>query len=408
MDQNWYRFTLDMNLILLTLDLNGNFTSLNPLAEKIYHHSAAELIGVPFISVLDPFSQEKAEMMVKLTFTEGGVNEWELDHVQPGTAPILIGYTTTRLTDENGNINGLGAYGVDLSSKLQLTEMLAESNQQLEGALLKLEKVLEELKMTQAQLVHAEKMRTLGQLVAGIAHEINNPAAFVANNLEHLKRILPNLIRLFEAYHPFKTVANPEQQSTIIEAEDESDIEYLWGDLQDITNESLDGIERIRNIVLSLRTFSHLDEAEVKFVDISEGLRSTIQLIRPICKNRIVIVENLEQLPLMDCRPGELNQVFLNLLMNAAQAVEGQGQIEVSSYQDQEFVVVKIHDSGGGMDEATMARLGEPFFTTKPVGSGTGLGLSISYGIIERHHGKIRFESQMGAGTTVYVEIPLK
>jgi PAS domain S-box-containing protein len=406
MNQPWNSFIEQMNVVLLTLDMEGNFISLNPTAEKIFSRPAAELIGKPFTVVLDPFSHQKAAMMIARTLAEGGVAEWELDHLRGDDTPVLLGYTTTRLQDEKGHVLGLGAYGVDLSAKLDLTEKLAQTNQQLEGALIKLEKTLAELKSTQIQLVQAEKMRTLGQLVAGIAHEINNPAAFVANNLEQLQDMLPKIHHLYDAYIPLKKHANPQQLSVIQNAEKNSDLQYMWDDLRDITSESIEGMDRIRNIVLSLRTFSHIDEAGNKLADLTDGLRSTIQLIRPLCKNRIEIIENLQPLPQIYCHPGELNQVFLNLLTNAAQAIAGEGQIEISTHANPGAVEVKIRDTGCGMKPETLQRLGEPFFTTKPVGAGTGLGISIAYGILERHHAKMEFQSRPGAGTTVSVQIP--
>ena len=145
----------------------------------------------------------------------------------------------------------------------------------------------------------------------------------------------------------------------------------------------------------------------MKQVDLRDGLRSTLQLIRPMCKNGIEIIEDLQEIPPITCHPGELNQVFLNLLTNAVQAIAETGTIEVSTRLDKGCIVIIIRDSGAGMDEETLSHLGEPFFTTKPVGSGTGLGLSISFGIIERHHGKLKFESQLGTGTTAIVELAI-
>ena len=407
MNSVWKPFLEQMTVILITLDLEGVFTSVNPKAEQIYALSEAQLIGLPFYTVLDLYSHEKAAMMLERTIAEGGVSEWELDHVQPDGPPILLGYTTSVIRDESGEPIGIGAIGVDLTSKLDLTEKLAYTNQELEGTLLKLEKTLAELKSTQSQLVQSEKMRTLGQLVAGIAHEINNPAAFVANNLAYLNKIVPNLKVLFDAYQVLMPFANSEQMQTIQQAEVDAEVEYIWDDVRDIVVESSEGIERIRKIVLSLRTFSHLDEAELKQVDLRDGLRSTLQLIRPMCKNRIEIIEDLQEIPPITCHPGELNQVFLNLLTNAVQAIEDTGEIVVSVRQQDQKLVVSVRDSGHGMDAETLNRLGEPFFTTKPVGTGTGLGLSISYGIINSHQGTLKFESEINKGTTAIVELPI-
>jgi PAS domain S-box-containing protein len=398
----------DMGVIMLTLDGAGMFTSLNPAAERCFARSAAELLGQPLTTVLDPFSAEKAATMIARTLSEGGVTDWELDHVQPAGPPVLVGYTTTALRDDAGVVVGLGALGRDLSAKLELTAQLAETNQQLEGALLQLERSHAALKATQVQLVQSEKMRALGQMVAGVAHEINNPAAFVANNLAQLAQLTPALRLLFDAYLPLKALAAVEQHAAIEAAEAAADIEYLWQDLPDLVRESQEGMTRIRDIVSSLRNFSRLDEAELKAADINEGLRSTLQIVRPLCKRGIAIVEAYGDLPLVLCRPGELNQVFLNLLTNAMQAIDGAGQIGVQSALEQDRIMVTIRDSGSGMGAATLARLGEPFFTTKPVGSGTGLGLAVSFGIVERHGGRLMFESAPGRGTSAIVEIPLK
>ncbi len=219
MNSTWESFFKQMNVILITLDLDGNFTSVNPTAEQIYAQSEAQLLGLSFYTVLDIYSHDKAAMMLERTIAEGGVSEWELDHVRPDGPPILLGYTTSVIREESGNPIGVGAIGFDLTSKLDLTEKLAYTNQELEGTLLKLEKTYAELKSTQVQLVQSEKMRSLGQLVAGIAHEINNPAAFVSNNLAYLKQILPTTHKLFDAYQTLKELANPEQLEMIRKAE---------------------------------------------------------------------------------------------------------------------------------------------------------------------------------------------
>jgi PAS domain S-box-containing protein len=404
---SWESLINQMNIAMITLDLAGNFTGVNAEAERIFDQPADKLIGEPFSVVLDSFSYEKANLMIERTMKEGSVSEWELNHIQPDQSPILLGYTTTLIKDETGLVIGLGAIGVDQTSKLILTDHLAETNQQLEGTLLKLEKTYQALQETQTQLVHSEKMRSLGTLVAGIAHEINNPAAFVMNNLSTLKQMIPDLEGLFDVYQALKANTNDDLIIQLEQKEKEYGTEYLWDDLKAIANESLDGMDRIRKIVLSLRTFSHLDEAELKLMDINDGLKSTMQLIRPMCKNRINLVIEYGKLPPVNCFPGELNQVFLNLLTNAIQAIEKEGQITVSTAEENGEIVIKIKDNGMGMDEATMARLGEPFFTTKPVGSGTGLGLSISTSIIQRHKGVIQFESEKGVGTTAIVRIPI-
>ena len=392
--------------VILTLDRDGVMTYLNPAAERLCGRAARELIGELFVAVLDPYSQDKAALMLERTLADGSVTDWELNHVQPEGPPVLVGYTTALLRDTAGEPAGFSLVGNDLTAKLELTARLVESNQRLEGALLQLEKAHAQLLATQTQLVQSEKMRALGQLVAGVAHEINNPAGFVANNLSELALLVPALRALYDAYAPLKEVAGPGRLAAIRAAEARAG--FLWQDLPDLVSESRDGIERIRQIVLSLSNFARRDEPARKEADINAGLRSTLQIVRPQCGERIVLCENLGALPTLRCHPGELNQVFLNLLINAMQAIAERGNIWVSSALEAGRIVVAIRDDGQGMDAATLARLGEPFFTTKPVGSGTGLGLAIAHGIIEHHHGRLRFESAPGRGTTAFVELPLQ
>ncbi len=395
-------------MIMLTLDLGRRFTSLNPAAAQLFGRPAQQLLGQPFETVLDPFSQAKGQLMLERTLVEGGVEDWELDHLQPEAPPVLIGYTTSLLRNDAGALLGIAAVGRDLTHTLDLTARLAETNQQLEGALLQLERVHATLKSTQTQLVQSEKMRALGQLVAGVAHEINTPIAFIGNNLAHLAGLEPKLRQLFAAYAPLKQLADTAQRTTIADAEAEAELEYLWDDLHDLVAESQQGIERISDLVQSLRSLVRLDEAEMKAANLNDGLASTVRIVRSLSKEQVEIVEQYGELPPTLCRPSELNQVFLNLLTNAVQAVTGEGQVRVASACQSDAIIITVRDTGVGMDAEILPRLGEPFFTTKPAGVGSGLGLAVSFGIIERHHGRLEFTSTPGAGTTATVTLPVQ
>ncbi|MEM9541944.1 MAG: ATP-binding protein [Cyanobacteria bacterium P01_E01_bin.42] len=294
---------------------------------------------------------------------------------------------------------------------------LIEQNQQLETT-------LNELKSTQAQLIQSEKMAGLGQMVAGIAHEINNPVNFIHGNLEYLQPSLESLLHIIELYQEYPL----EIPRTIEEAIEEADLEFLQADLPKLFDSMTLGTDRIREIVKSLRNFSRLDEADMKTADLHEGIDSTLMILHHRLKANkqrpdIQIIKQYEQLPELECHPGQLNQVFMNLLSNAIDAIDEklaidrefipkihiQTRLKTASHKDrQDSVEIRIRDNGCGMNEETLTQLFNPFFTTKPVGRGTGLGSSISYQIIvEKHRGSLQCQSERDFGTEFVMEIPL-
>jgi two-component system NtrC family sensor kinase len=263
-----------------------------------------------------------------------------------------------------------------------------------------------ELERLQAQLVHTEKMASLGQLSAGIAHELNNPAGFIYGNVDILRDYVTDLERLLQVYDE---VSLPEPAASVVTTlKTEINYEKLMGDLGSILADCREGAQRICDVVKNLRLFSRLDEAELKKIDIHEGIDSTLRLLsRYYSSGRIVLRRDFGELPLINCYAGQLNQVWMNLLGNAAQAVKDQGEVTVSTRIDGDWVSVSIRDTGDGIAEEDLSRIFDPFFTTKPVGEGTGLGLSISYGIVERHGGAITVASETGSGTTFTVKLPV-
>jgi len=327
-------------------------------------------------------------------------------------------------------ISAVVQIGVQLGIALQQAQLLQHTQQQ--AVALKL--ALDELKRTQAQLIHTEKMSSLGRMVAGIAHEINNPVSFIYGNLNPARQYFQDLLNLIELYQQ----TYPHPTSEIQQLESEIEVDFLVEDWQKLIDSIQVGAERIREIVLSLRNFSRLDEQELKTVDIHEGIDSTLLILQHRLKadgnaGGIEVIKNYAQLPLVSCYASQLNQVFMNLLSNAIDALESQSpprvitistslsqksvevdgntpilcQEEVASCPIHEWVVIRITDNGMGMSEAVREKIFDPFFTTKPVGSGTGLGLSISYQIIvEKHKGQIRCVSAPGQGTEFIVEIP--
>jgi signal transduction histidine kinase len=263
-----------------------------------------------------------------------------------------------------------------------------------------------ELGRLQGQLVHTEKMASLGQLSAGIAHELNNPAGFIYGNVDILGDYLKNLARLLKVYD--EIVLPPEVASTVAALKAEIRYEKLSGDLSSILADCREGAQRICDVVKNLRLFSRLDEAELKKIDIHEGIDSTIRLLsRYYSAGKIVLRREYADLPMVNCYAGQLSQVWMNLLVNAAQSLNDQGEVSVSTKIDGDWISVVITDNGSGISDEDLPRIFDPFFTTKPVGEGTGLGLSISYGIIVRHGGAITVTSEVGSGPSVTVKIPI-
>lgn len=265
----------------------------------------------------------------------------------------------------------------------------------------------EQLERLQAQIIHSEKMASLGQLAAGIAHELNNPVGYVHGNMEILEKCAAGLLTLLKYYDDAGITGPVAEGAAKIKAEIGYD--YTVSDLASIISDCRDGAERVRDIVQNLRTFSRLDEAEFKTTDIHEGIDSTIRLLsRYFSGGKIRLLREYGELPSVEAYSAQLNQVWANLLINAAQAVaEKGGDVCIRTNVDEDSVVIAVTDNGVGIPPENLSRIFDPFFTTKAVGDGTGLGLSISFGIIERHGGKISVESKPGQGSTFTVTLPI-
>lgn len=290
--------------------------------------------------------------------------------------------------------------GILAASFNEMAQRAYKSQMDLKDNIKKLELANLEIRDTQAKLVHSAKMVSLGQLVAGIAHELNNPISFIYSNMEHLRDYSKRLIRLVEVAE--STPAQLKQQKEVVE------FDYIVKDMPKLIKSCEDGALRTREIVLGLRNFSRLDEAKIKEVDIHEGIDSTLNLLAGELKSRIKVIKNYNQIPAIMCYPSQLNQVFMNILSNAIQSIKDQGEIQITTrVQGKDKVSVSFRDTGIGMTADVRERLFDPFFTTKDVNAGTGLGMSITYSIVQKHKGDISVNSAPGKGTEFLIVLPI-
>lgn len=293
---------------------------------------------------------------------------------------------------------------IELESRVeQRTQDLNEKNIQLNNA-------LDTLKQAEAQLIQAEKMSSLGILTAGIAHEINNPVNFISANIGPLKNDIKDIIQLLNKYEEITPETSIKDKILeISKYSDEIDLPFTLQETHNLLDGIEEGAKRTANIVKDLRTFSRLDEGELKHVNIHENIDSTLALLHNQFRDRITVKKNYEEIPKVECFPGKINQVFMNILTNAAYAIPEQGEITITTTcKGNDQILISIRDTGIGMSKETMARIFEPFFTTKPIGKGTGLGLSISYSIIQEHHGTISINSIPGKGSEFIITLPIK
>lgn len=364
---------------------------------------AAGFVGIPMIMLVSLLSRHFVTPIKKLTETIHAIedsNDLSIQVTVSGHDEVAnLGDAFNRMTQRLGEL--FHKYAV-VEKELENLNLSLE-NQVVERTA-QLQETLQQLKSAQTQLVQSEKMASLGQLVAGIAHEINNPIGAIYANMPPLEEYIGDIEGTVEFAQSCLDDVGVQKLNEHLE---QIDYTFVIEDLAKLLDSQKQAADRIRNIVLSLRNFSRLDQGEIKTVRIEEGLDSTLQMLHHNYKNRITVEKDYTLNEMVECYAGEMNQVFMNILANAIQAMPDKGSIIITTAKVNEQAVISIADTGIGMTAEVKEKIFDPFFTTKDVGEGTGLGLSISYGIIEKHHGTLTVESELNHGTRFIIAIPL-
>ncbi|WP_293126390.1 PAS domain S-box protein [Microcoleus sp. bin38.metabat.b11b12b14.051] len=414
----------NMPVMLSAVDADRNIIVWNRECEQVLGYSAPELVGnLQAIQVLVPDLNYRQKIFRKVVEFGHNFRDLEVEMIADDGSVKTIAWSNV---SADFSVPGWDFWGigVDVTERTAAELALRTSEAQLREQAAQLEIAYHALENTQAQLVQSEKMSSLGQLVAGVAHEINNPVSFIFGNISYAKDYTTDLLRILELYR----TAYPEPSSEIQAELEEIDLDFIQEDLPNLLESMAVGAHRIQEIVKSLRTFSRLDEAAFKQVNLHEGIDSTLMIVAHRLKPHgdkpgIAIIKEYGNLPPIECYSGQLNQVFMNLLINAIDAMEEKAKNYQSAGDSSsistinirtevvagERVKISIADSGTGIPESVQQRLFDPFFTTKPVGKGTGLGLAISYEIVvKKHQGTLRCNSELGSGTEFAIEIPIR
>ncbi len=404
------KFALDRSAIVAITDSKGRITDVNDKFCELSQYSRAELLGRDHRIINSGYHSPEFFQNLWQTISSGRVWNGEIKNRAKDGTDYWVDTTIVPFLNKKGKPRQYLAIRSDITERKRAEEALRKSESKLRQKTKRLKQALSQLKQTQTQLVHSEKMSGLGQLVAGVAHEINNPVSFIYGNLSHARGYVEDLLDLIEAY---------ECGDTDIEAlKEEIEFDFIQTDILKLFDSMQMGADRIGNIVRSLRSFSHLDESEWKAVDLNRGIDNTLSLLQyRLNKNEesseIQVIKHYGDLPRVECYAAQLNQVFMNLIDNAIDAVrecsDRPGCITIQTGMKQsDRVFIQISDNGNGIPRYISYRVFDPFFTTKPIGKGTGLGLSISYQIIRQHGGELHLNSEPGKGTTFEIVIPLR
>ncbi len=378
-------------------DSNFVYVSCNENYARDLRIKPEEIIGKTDYEFFPKELAEKYRTDDKRIVTLGKTEEIEEKYIHDGQERV-VQTVKTPVKDEKGNITGVLGIFWDITERRKMET---------------------ERKNLELQLLQSEKMASVGQLAAGVAHEINNPVGFVSSNLKTLFEYIKDINDLTKEYRKLfadlKVNSNTEgvpdnvsgQVQRIKALEEEVDIAFILNDIFELIEESREGTERIKNIVQGLKDFAHPGEDKPKFADINKNLDSTVNVVQNELKYKADVIKDYGDLPQVHCYPQLINQVFVNILVNAAQSIENRGEISIKTRADNGYAEIKISDTGAGIPTENLSKIFDPFFTTKEVGKGTGLGMHVAYNIIKKHHGNIDVKSNVGKGTTFTIRIPV-
>lgn len=389
---------------IILINAEGHITLFNQAAQSIFGYRHDEIIGKPLSLLMQAEHADRHNDYINHYLISGeakliGLGPRELigKRKNGDMAHVEVAVSEVRAEETIE----FAAIVRDITNRKHAEKQLREDKEELD-------RLLKQLKEAQNQLLQSEKLASIGQLAAGVAHEINNPVGYISSNINNLERYIHDIFTLLDSYQSFAIDLSDQDRKAIDDLKRQLDFDFLRTDIQDSLAETMEGVWRVKQIVQDLKDFSHVDEGEWHWSDIHKGLDSTLNIVHNDLKYKAEVIKEYGDLPEVECLPSQLNQVFMNMLVNAAHAIEDNGYIRIRTFvTGQETACIQIQDTGKGIEPEQVKKIFDPFFTTKPVGQGTGLGLSLSYGIIEKHGGRIQVQSRVGEGTTFSIEIPI-